>query len=74
MATVDMEQTGKNIERMMKDRNMTPKDMQRAFGFGTVNTIYTWIRGKKVPNIDNIVQMAEIFDVKMDDIVAVKTF
>ena len=72
MPAVDMEQTGKNIEAMMNDRHLTPKDMQRVFGFGTVNTVYTWIRGKKMPNIDNIVMMTGIFGVKIDDIIAVR--
>lgn len=72
MVAIDMEQTGKNIEQMMKARNMTPKDMQNAFGFGTVNTVYTWMRGKKMPNIDNMVQMANMFDTKIDDIIALK--
>lgn len=72
MPVVDTEQTGKNIEEMMKNHHMTPKDMQKAFGFGTVNTVYTWIRGKKMPNIDNIVMMTGIFGVKIDDIIAVR--
>lgn len=72
MVAIDMEQTGKNIEQMMKAKNMTPKDMQNAFGFGTVNTVYTWMRGKKMPNIDNMVQMANMFGIKIDDIIAVK--
>lgn len=72
MVAIDAEQTGKNIEKMMRARNMTPRDMQDAFGFGTVNTIYTWMRGKKMPNIDNMVQMASMFGAKIDDIIAVK--
>ena len=72
MVAIDMEQTGKNIEQMMKAKNLTPKDMQNAFGFGTVNTVYTWMRGKKMPNIDNMVQMANMFGIKIDDIIAVK--
>lgn len=72
MIAIDMEQTGKNIENFMEKNNMTPRDMQSAFGFGTVNTIYTWIRGKKIPNIDNMVQIADMFGIKIDDIIAVK--
>lgn len=72
MVAIDMEQTGRNIENVMEKNNMTPRDMQNAFGFGTVNTIYTWIRGKKIPNIDNMVQIADMFGIKIDDIIAVK--
>lgn len=72
MVAIDMEQTGKNIEKMMKVNGMCPRDMQEAFGFGTVNTIYTWMRGKKMPNIDNMVQMADMFGIRIDDIIAKK--
>lgn len=72
MVAIDMEQTGKNIEKMMEQNDMSPRDMQNAFGFGTVNTIYTWMRGKKMPNIDNIVQIADMFGTKIDDIIATK--
>lgn len=72
MVAIDMEQTGKNIENMMKAKGMCPRDMQEVFGFGTVNTIYTWIRGKKMPNIDNMVQIADMFGTRIDDIIATK--
>ena len=71
MAVIDMVQTGKNIEREMRERRLTPKDMQNACGLGTVGTVYTWIRGKKMPNLDNMIVLAEMFGVTLDDLIAV---
>jgi transcriptional regulator with XRE-family HTH domain len=49
------------------------KDMQAIFGFATPQAIYKWIHGTSMPTIDNLVILAAIFDVTMDDIVVVDT-
>ena len=52
---------------------MSVKDMQRAFGFATPQAIYKWIHGAAMPTIDNLVILAALFGVTMDDIVIVRT-
>ena len=50
---------------------MSVKDMQAVFGFATPQAIYKWIHGTSMPTIDNLVILAAMFDVTMDEIVAV---
>lgn len=71
MPRIDMNATGKNIKKMMDDKNMTVKDMQNIFGFTTGQAIYKWIAGKTLPSIDNMVVIAMIFDRKIDDIIII---
>lgn len=66
---IDMAATEKNIKRLMEERGMVVKDLQMLFGFGTPQSVYKWISGKSIPCIDNLVELAEIFGVKIDDIV-----
>jgi len=73
MPTIDMEATGTNIKDIMTKCNMTVVDMQETFGFNTPQAIYKWFRGAAIPTIDNIIILAAIFKVKIDDIVIVKT-
>ncbi|MEE1164604.1 MAG: helix-turn-helix transcriptional regulator [Lachnospiraceae bacterium] len=47
------------------------KDMQAVFGFATPQAIYKWIHGTSLPTIDNLVILAAILGVTMDDIVVV---
>jgi hypothetical protein len=41
------------------------------FGFATPQAIYKWQKGTAMPTIDNLVVLAMIFQVKMDDIIVV---
>lgn len=72
MPIINMQATGQNIKRMMKDRGMTVKDVQEIFGFTTTQAIYKWIWGKTLPSIDNMVVIAKIFNVKIDDIIIIQ--
>lgn len=70
---IDMAATGRNIVRMRQNAGLTVKDLQAFFGFATPQAIYKWQRGTAMPTIDNLVALAVIFDVTVDDIVAVDT-
>ena len=73
MPFVDVIATGQNIDRMRIAAGMSVKDMQRVFGFATPQAIYKWIHGTAMPTIDNLVILAAMLDVTMDDIVVVST-
>ena len=65
--------TGQNINRLRIEAGMTVKDMQMILGFTTPQAIYKWIHGTTLPTIDNMVILAEMLGVTMDDIVVVET-
>ena len=44
-----------------------------VFGFATPQAIYKWIHGTSMPTIDNLIILAAMLDVTMDDIVVVDT-
>ncbi len=71
MPAVDMAATGANILRLRRNREMTVKDLQGIFGFSTPQAIYNWQQGRDLPTVDNLVILAEVFEVKLDDIVVV---
>ena len=71
MITVNMAATGENIKNMMKARNIKVKDVQAVCGFGTPQAIFKWMRGDCMPTIDNMIIIADMFGVTMDDIVVV---
>ena len=65
---IDMTATGINITRMRINAGLTVKDVQDVFGFSTPQAIYKWQRGTALPTIDNLVVLAAVFGVKIDDI------
>lgn len=72
MPIIDMELTGKNIKLLRKQNNMTVKELQNKFGFETPQAIYKWQRGITLPTVDNLVVLAILFKVKIDDIIVLK--
>ena len=70
---VDTVATGRNIDRLRTAAGMSVKDMQMIFGFATPQAIYKWIHGSSMPTIDNLVILAAMFGVTMDEIVVVET-
>lgn len=72
MPIIDTQATGQNIKNMMTHNNMHISDIQDIFGFNTPQAIFKWFRGDSIPSIDNIVILASIFNVKIDDIIITK--
>ena len=70
---IDTVATGQNINGMRINAGMTVRDMQNVFGFATPQAIYKWIHGTAMPTIDNMVILAAMFGVTLDDIIAVDT-
>ena len=66
--------TGQNINRLRVAAGLTVRDMQMAFGFSTPQAIYKWIHGTAMPTIDNMVILAAILGVTLDEIVIVDTY
>lgn len=71
MPTIDMVATGKNIEMLRKAAGISVRDLQDVFGFGTPQAIYKWQHGAAIPTIDNLVVLAAVLQVKIDDILVV---
>ena len=73
LPTIDMIRTGKNINRLRKQANLSVKDLQNIFGFATPQAIYKWQQGAALPSIDNLVVLAAVLQVSLDDILVVNT-
>ena len=73
MPTIDMVATGRNIMRLRENAGLTVKDIQDIFGFATPQAIYKWQRGTAMPTIDNLVVLAALFDITVDQILVVDT-
>ncbi|MBQ6635158.1 MAG: helix-turn-helix transcriptional regulator [Lachnospiraceae bacterium] len=63
--------TGENINRMRVEAGYTVRDIQEVFGFSTPQAVYKWIHGTAMPTIDNLVILAAVFGVTMDEIIVV---
>lgn len=73
MPAIDMIATGRNIMRLRKAAGLKVKDLQDIFGFTTPQAIYKWQHGAALPTIDNLVVLAAVFDVSLDEIIVIDT-
>ncbi len=68
---IDAAATGRNIDRLRIEAGLSVRDIQETFGFTTPQAVYKWIHGTALPSIDNLVILAAILDVTLDDIIVV---
>lgn len=66
---IDTIKTGQNIKRLRIQRYIRISDLQRVFGFATPQAIYKWEQGRALPTIDNLLILARLFGVTMDEII-----
>ena len=66
---IDMVATGENITRLRENVGLTVKELQNIFGFATPQAIYKWQHGTAMPTIDNLVVLAALFGVHIDEII-----
>ncbi|MCR5742209.1 MAG: helix-turn-helix domain-containing protein [Lachnospiraceae bacterium] len=70
---IDMVATGRNIANMRERAGLSVRDLQVTFGFATPQAIYKWQHGTAMPTLDNLVVLAAVFGVTMDDIIVMNT-
>ena len=71
LPTINMIRTGQNIHRLRKQAGLTVRNLQDIFGFATPQAIYKWQEGVALPTIDNLVVLASVLQVRLDDILAI---
>lgn len=69
--TIDMVKTGQNITYLRKMAGLSVRDLQEVFGFATPQAIYKWQHGTALPTIDNLVVLAAVLGVAIDEILVV---
>lgn len=71
MPVINMKATGIKIKDLIKEKGLTVKDVQDIFGFASPYPVYKWINGKSLPAIDNLVILAHVMGVKIDDLIVI---
>ena len=71
--TINMAATGLNITRLRKSAGLSVRDLADILGFATPQAVYKWQNGVAMPTLDNLVVLAAIFNVTMDQIIIVDT-
>lgn len=68
---INLPMTGAKINLLRKKANLSVKEIQEVFGFKTPQAVYKWIHGRNLPTMDNLIILAEIFNVTVEDILSI---
>ena len=68
---IDTVATAKRIRELKELNGYSARAIQKACCLETVQAVYNWFYGKKLPSIDNLVVLAYIFKVPIDGILVV---
>ncbi len=71
LPTIDLQKTGANIVKLRKAAGLSVHDLQVAFGFNSPQAIYKWQNGTALPTVDNLIALAAMLHVKIDDILII---
>lgn len=65
---INMKLTGWNIERRRLQTGLSVRDVQTYFGFEYPQAIYKWQHGECLPSVDNLLALARLLRVSMEDL------
>ena len=71
---IDVSATSKNLKSLRERRGITVSEIQKMFGMENPQSIYNWENPerKTLPCIDNLVLLAEIYKVTLDELIVIK--
>lgn len=72
MPVINMTATGSNIKNLIKANGLRIAEVQERCGFNTPQSIFKWMRGDALPSLDNLVILAHILNVTIDEIIVTK--
>lgn len=72
MPTINVEETGMRIDILIHESEYSVRDISEELGFETPQAVYKWMQGKTLPKLDNLVALAAILNVSIDDILVVE--
>lgn len=68
MPEISMERTGQNIARLRKARGLSVKEVAGKLMLSSTQAVYQWENGQTLPSVDNLVLLADLFEVSVDEL------
>ena len=72
LQNINDDDTGKQLKRIRKEHNFSVQDIQHQIGLISAQAIYKWERGQALPSLDNIVILAKLYEVTLDDLLVIE--
>lgn len=70
---IDKKQMGQRLKQIMKEKNVTPKEVQQYLSLSCVQTVYRWMEGVNVPCVDHLYALSILLEVTVEELVIGRT-
>lgn len=60
---------GENIRRLIVESNHTYEDVADFLQLNSPRVVYDWVNGKKLPSLENIINITLIFNIQLESII-----
>lgn len=68
---VDRKATGLRLYRLLEDSELSREEVAEFLELTSPRVIYDWTSGKKLPSTENLLNLAKLFHVRMEDILVI---
>ena len=63
--SIQQQETGENIRRLLKSNGYTVKDIQEVMGFENPQAVYKWLSGKSLPSLENLLILSKLLNISI---------
>ena len=67
---LDKKKVGLNLYRIINESNYTYEYVAEFLMLGSPRVIYEWTKGTKIPTVENLMNIALLFNVRIEDILS----
>ena len=71
-ATLDKKLTGRRIRSLIATSIITYEEIAFRLELASPRVIYEWVAGRKLPSIENLVNLTLMFNVKIEDVIVLR--
>ena len=67
--SIDVVKFGTKLKEICEERNVSASDLKDYLHLSSIQAVYLWFGGKRLPNIDNLYAISRYLGVRMDDLI-----
>lgn len=71
-ATLNKKKTGQKIRKAILNSGMTFEQVATNLNLSSSRVIYEWMAGRKLPNLENLMNLVLMLSIKMEDVIVVQ--
>lgn len=69
--SINMEETGANIRRLVKESGYSVRDIMAITGISTEQAVYKWFRGDSIPAIETMLILSNALGIEIKELLVI---